>query len=152
MAQLMETAMLLCFGLSWPFNIMKSWNSRTAKGKSLGFELLILLGYALGIAGKFLSHNVSYVLVVYILDLLMVSTDLILTIRNKFLDKRADRRAEKEKEELKTALQEQTRQAEFEKTRADQAIGVRIGGGVKDTDFGRAAAEPIVLQRGDENV
>ena len=51
MAQLMETAMLLCFGLSWPFNIMKSWNSRTAKGKSLGFELLILLGYALGEIG-----------------------------------------------------------------------------------------------------
>ena len=95
MAQLMETAMLLCFGLSWPFNILKSWNSRTAKGKSIGFELLILLGYALGIAGKFLSHNVSYVLVVYILDILMVSIDLILTIRNKFLDKRADRRAER---------------------------------------------------------
>ena len=150
MAQLMETAMLLCFGLSWPFNIMKSWNSRTAKGKSLGFELLILLGYALGIAGKFLSHNVSYVLVVYILDILMVSADLILTIRNKFLDKRADRRAEKEKADLQAAVEENARQAEFEKTRADQAIGVRIGGAARDTDFGRAAAEPIVLQRGDE--
>ena len=152
MAQLMETAMLLCFGLSWPFNILKSWNSRTAKGKSVGFELLILLGYALGIAGKFLSHNVTYVLVVYILDFLMVTIDLVLTLRNKFLDKRSDRKAEKEKADLQAAVEEKARQAEFEKTRADQAIGVRIGGGVKDTDFGRAAAEPIVLQRGDEQL
>ena len=91
-------------------------------------------------------------LVVYILDILMVSIDLILTIRNKFLDKRADRRAEKEKAELQAAVEEKARQAEFEKTRADQAIGVRIGGGAKDTDFGRAAAAPIVLQRGDEQL
>ena len=97
MAQLMETAMLLCFGLSWPFNILKSWNSRTAKGKSIGFELLILLGYALGIAGKFLSHNVSYVLVVYILDILMVCTDLVLTMRNMALDRLAEKK-EREKE------------------------------------------------------
>ena len=152
MAQLMETAMLLCFGLSWPFNILKSWNSRTAKGKSVGFELLILLGYALGIAGKFLSHNVTYVLVVYILDFLMVTIDLVLTLRNKFLDKRSDRKAEKEKADLKAAVEENARQAEFEKTRADQAISVRIGGGAKDTDFGRAAAAPIVLQRGDEQL
>ena len=80
LTNVLEALTIFCFGLSWPFNILKSWNSRTAKGKSLGFELLILLGYGLGIAGKFLSHNVSYVLVVYILDLLMVSIDLILTI------------------------------------------------------------------------
>jgi hypothetical protein len=39
---------------------------------------------------------VTYVVAVYILDILMVATDLVLTIRNKFLDMAADRKAEKE--------------------------------------------------------
>ena len=96
MAQVFEVLMLVCFGLSWPFNIIKSYRSRTARGKSVGFEVLILLGYLLGITGKFIGGNVTYVVVVYILDILMVATDLILTIRNKFLDRIADRKAEKE--------------------------------------------------------
>ena len=37
-AQVFEMIMLICFGLSWPFNITKSVRSRTAKGKSLWFE------------------------------------------------------------------------------------------------------------------
>ena len=37
MAQIFEVLMIVCFGLSWPFNIMKSWNAKTAKGKSLLF-------------------------------------------------------------------------------------------------------------------
>ena len=96
MAQVFEVLMLVCFGLSWPFNIMKSYRSRTARGKSVGFEVLILIGYLLGITGKFISENVTYVVVVYMLDILMVATDLTLTIRNKVLDRIADRKAEKE--------------------------------------------------------
>ena len=96
MAQIFEGLMLLCFGLSWPFNIIKSYRSRTARGKSVGFEVLILIGYLLGITGKFISGNVTYVVIVYVLDILMVSADLILTLRNKVLDRLADRKAEKE--------------------------------------------------------
>ena len=96
MAQVFEVLMLVCFGLSWPFNIMKSYRSRTARGKSVGFEVLILIGYLLGITGKFISGNVTYVVVVYMLDILMVATDLALTIRNKVLDRIADRKTEKE--------------------------------------------------------
>ena len=92
MAQLFETIMLICFGLSWPFNIAKSLKSRTAKGKSLQFELCIVIGYLFGIAGKFISGNVSYVLVVYILDVLMVTIDIILTLRNMALDRLAERK------------------------------------------------------------
>ena len=40
---LMEAVMILCFGLSWPISIRKSWVSRTAKGKSLFFECFIQL-------------------------------------------------------------------------------------------------------------
>ena len=97
MTQIFEVLMLVCFGLSWPFNISKSWKSRTARGKSLIFEVLLLVGYACGITGKIVSGNITYVLVVYILDILMVTTDLLLTIRNKLLDRKADRLAEKAK-------------------------------------------------------
>ena len=93
MVLLCETAMLILFGLSWPFNIYKSWKSRTAKGKSVLFEVFIIAGYLCGLAGKFIGGNISYVVVVYILDVLMVSTDLILTLRNKVLDKMGERTA-----------------------------------------------------------
>ena len=96
MAQFLEVMMLVCFGLSWPFNIMKSWKSRTAKGKSLLFECCVIIGYCCGLAGKIIGGKITYVVAVYVLDILMVSVDLLLTIRNIFLDKAADRRAEKE--------------------------------------------------------
>jgi len=92
LAQVFETVMLICFGVSWPFNIAKSLKSRTAKGKSLQFEICIVIGYLFGIAGKFVSGNVSYVLVVYVLDVMMVLVDIILTLRNMALDRMNDRK------------------------------------------------------------
>ena len=90
MAQVFEVIMLVCFGLSWPFNIAKSLRSGTAKGKSLQFEICIVIGYLFGIAGKFIGGNVTYVLVVYVLDVLMVCTDIVLTCRNRRLDRLAE--------------------------------------------------------------
>ena len=52
MTDLLEALMILCFGLSWPISIRKSWISRTAKGKSLFFEIFLLIGYACGITKK----------------------------------------------------------------------------------------------------
>lgn len=94
MGTLFEMGMMLCFGASWPFNIVKSYRARTAKGKSIGFELLIMIGYVCGILGKVLNHNVNYVLVVYILDLTMVAIDFALTLRNKKLDTLSAEKAE----------------------------------------------------------
>ena len=87
MAQFFETCMLICFGLSWPFNIAKSLRSKTAKGKSMGFQVVVIVGYLMGLTGKFISGNVTYVAVVYVLDILMVSFDLAVTMRNHRLDK-----------------------------------------------------------------
>ena len=98
MAQIFEVLMIVCFGLSWPFNIAKSWNAKTAKGKSLLFEVCILLGYICGIAGKFITGNVTYVLVAYVINVVMVTVDILLTLRNMALDKLAERKAAKEKE------------------------------------------------------
>ena len=88
---LLEALTIFCFGLSWPFNITKSVRSRTAKGKSLWFEVCIIVGYLCGLAGKFISGNVTYVAAFYILDITMVTIDLVLTIRNKRLDRAAEK-------------------------------------------------------------
>ena len=93
MAQVFEMIMLICFGLSWPFNIAKSLRSRTARGKSLWFEVCIIVGYLCGLVGKFISGNVTYVAAFYILDITMVTVDLVLTIRNKRLDQAAEQEA-----------------------------------------------------------
>ena len=91
MAQVFEVIMLVCFGLSWPFNIAKSLRSRTAKGKSLWFEVCVIVGYLCGLTGKFIGGNVTYVVVFYLLDITMVTIDLVLTIRNKLLDQAAQK-------------------------------------------------------------
>lgn len=87
MVQVFEMMMLVCFGLSWPFNIAKSLRSRTARGKSVLFEIMIIIGYFFGVAGKLIGDNITYVLAFYALDILLVGTDLMLTFRNRRLDR-----------------------------------------------------------------
>ena len=96
MAQIFEAVMLICFGLSWPISIARSWKTRTAKGKSYWFLVFALVGYISGLSGKFISGNVTYVVFFYSLNTLMVGTDLVLTIRNTIWDRRAEQQAEKE--------------------------------------------------------
>ena len=56
-------------------------------------EICVIVGYLCGVAGKIVSGNVTYVLVFYIVDILMVVTDLVLTLRNQRLDREEERRA-----------------------------------------------------------
>ena len=90
MAEILETVMLVCFGLSWPVNLVKNIKARSAKGMSLGFILLILTGYVAGIAAKLISGNITYVLAAYILNLVMVSGNLAVYFRNCRIDKREE--------------------------------------------------------------
>ena len=90
MVHILEAGMLVCFGRSWPFIIAKSLRSRTARGKSIAFEVLIILGYLFGLIGKFILGDLSYVVFFYIADILMVATDLGLTLRNRRLDRERD--------------------------------------------------------------
>jgi len=86
--ELMDVCMIVLFGCSWPMNVIKSYRSRTTKGKSLPFLLLILVGYICGITGKLLSPSFKwYVLFFYVLNFVMVAADLMLYIRNYRLDK-----------------------------------------------------------------
>lgn len=94
MAEFLEVVMLLCFGASWPMNVIKSHKAKTTKGKSLAFLCLVLVGYAVGFASKLLNESYMmsisskwYVLFFYVLNFLMVGTDLGLYIRNSRLDR-----------------------------------------------------------------
>ncbi|MBQ9785561.1 MAG: hypothetical protein IJW29_08665 [Clostridia bacterium] len=95
LAEILEIVMVLSFGASWPLNVMKSWKSRTTKGKSLPFLCLILFGYVAGIASKLVNEAYMasfaskwYVLFFYVLNFVMVATDLAIYIRNYRLDKK----------------------------------------------------------------
>lgn len=85
-----EIAMLVLFGVSWPFNIIKSYRSRTAKGKSVIFELIVIIGYLFGLSGKFAAFaqtgHLALSVWFYIADIIMVSVDMILYRRNVILD------------------------------------------------------------------
>ena len=94
MSEILEITMIVSFGASWPLNVMKSWKSRTTKGKSLPFLCLIFFGYIAGIASKLLNEGYMaqigekwYVLFFYCLNLVMVGADLILYVRNSRIDK-----------------------------------------------------------------
>ncbi len=83
MSNIFETAMLICFGLSWPINLVKNIKAKTAKAVSLKFLLLIIIGYLCGITAKFVSHQYNYVLVVYFLNLAVVLANLAVYFINK---------------------------------------------------------------------
>ncbi|MBQ7076509.1 MAG: hypothetical protein IJM91_00015 [Lachnospiraceae bacterium] len=89
MGLVFETVMLVCFGLSWPLNVIKAFKARTAKGTSLPFLLLIITGYLGGIAAKVISGQINYVLIVYLINLGIVLLNLAVYVRNVALDNRA---------------------------------------------------------------
>lgn len=94
-ADLFEAITIFCFGLSWPIAIRKSLQSRTTKGKSLFFEVFLLIGYAFGIVRKLLMATalgengflfyLSFFF--YVLNFIEISIDLLLYARNARLDK-----------------------------------------------------------------
>ncbi len=79
-----EIIMLVCFGMAWPFSIYRSYKSRKIEGKSISFLITVAIGYASGVIHKLL-YNPDIVTYLYLLNFIMVSTDIILYIRNKRL-------------------------------------------------------------------
>ena len=88
MGSIFESVMLICFGLSWPLNVIKAYKAKTAKGTSLPFILLIIIGYVAGITAKVITGQINYVLIVYLLNLLIVSLNIVVYIRNMTLDRK----------------------------------------------------------------
>ena len=103
MTNLLEALMILCFGLSWPISIHKSWISRTAKGKSLFFEFFIWIGSVFGIARKVIlwmeagaaGTSLDWLFYLgwffYILNIVEISIDMALYFRNVRLDKAGEK-------------------------------------------------------------
>lgn len=85
---LFEFLMLFCFGFSWPFSILKSLRSKSTKGKSLMFMLLICCGYVFGIIHKVL-YNFNWVTWAYVALLCLVLFDLFLYWRNWRYERKA---------------------------------------------------------------
>ena len=92
MADIFEAAMIVCFGISWPINIIKLLRSRTAKGTSIVFYYLIDIGYVAGITAKIIKlvNGIAtpwYVWLFYILNFFMVFLGILIYHRNRKLDK-----------------------------------------------------------------
>lgn len=95
MAELLESTMLVCFGLSWPMNLLKNIKAKSAKTMSLQFILLIIAGYIAGICAKLYCHKFNYVLVVYLLNLVVVSANLAVYFINRHYDRQAQKAGRK---------------------------------------------------------
>ena len=88
MGSVFETIMLVCFGLSWPLNVIKAYKARTAKGTSLPFIILIITGYVAGITAKVVTQQINYVFIVYLINLAIVAINVLVYFRNTQLDKK----------------------------------------------------------------
>ncbi len=82
-AEILETLMIISFGLSWPNSIIKSYRARSTKGKSFAFLCFIFFGYLCGIGAKLLMNNLNLAFWFYILNTIMVGTDIGLYFRNR---------------------------------------------------------------------
>ena len=74
-----EVIMLICFGFSWPFAILKTVRVKNPAGKSYLFLSLIIIGYAAGCLHK-LFYKMDWVFWLYVVNALMVATDMCLCL------------------------------------------------------------------------
>ena len=75
-----EAMMLICFGASWPFALIKTYKTKNVKGKSRLFLSLVILGYVFGVLHK-IFYGVDIVIYLYLLNLILVATDLFFVFR-----------------------------------------------------------------------
>ncbi len=80
-----EIVMLASFGVAWPISIAKSIKSKSTKGKSVIFLLIVFIGYVAGTLHKVL-YLMDGVIVLYIINGLLVATDIVIYYRNKKLE------------------------------------------------------------------
>lgn len=90
-ANIFETMMIICFGISWPLSIVRSARSKSTKGKSLMFMCFIAFGYVCGIVAKCLTQTYNLAFWFYFPNIIMVSTDIGLYFRNRSLEKKAEK-------------------------------------------------------------
>ena len=88
LGEILEMVMIVCYGISWPLSVYKSYKARTAEGKSFVFLFAIWFGYVAGICGKIMQENITLAFYFYIVNIIVVSADIALYFRNKALDRK----------------------------------------------------------------
>ena len=81
LAEILEFGMLFAFGFSWPFAIARTYRAKRVDGKSPMFMIIVLIGYLCGIAAHLVEGSKLWLCWVYLLDMALVSTDLVLYFR-----------------------------------------------------------------------
>ena len=87
LADILESAMLVAFGLAWPVNIFKTLRNKSTVGKSLAFLLIVLVGYVFGLSARLIRGNLNYVVVFYTVNLLLVLADTLLYFHYRRLER-----------------------------------------------------------------
>lgn len=85
--EILEMVMMICFGISWPLSVYKSYKSRSTNGKSFVFLFAIWIGYIAGISGRIMQNNITLAFYFYIVNIIIVSADIALYFRNKKLER-----------------------------------------------------------------
>ena len=73
-----EAIMMVCFGVSWPLSIYKTYTVKNPAGKSIAFLWCIIAGYVAGMVSKVVSGHIDWVIGLYALNAAMVGVDLFL--------------------------------------------------------------------------
>ena len=84
LAKVLEAAMIIIFGLSWPVAIAKTLQVRKVHGKSVWFLYLVLSGYICGVAAKFVTADggwPDWVTPFYAINAALVSVEIVLYYR-----------------------------------------------------------------------
>ncbi len=90
MSEVFEILMIVSFGISWPINVMKSIRTKSTKGKSIFFLIMIFLAYIFGIISKLTAPVFKwYVAIFYIFNLTMVGCDIVLYMINYYREKKS---------------------------------------------------------------
>ena len=82
-----EIIMVVCFGFSWPFSIIKTVRIKNPTGKSYLFMSLIIIGYLAGCIHK-LIYDLDAAIWLYVLNTVLVATDMGLCL---YYQRRLDR-------------------------------------------------------------
>jgi len=75
-----EAGMLVCFGVSWPLAVIKTYRTKTVVGLSAVFLWFIFLGYVCGIIAKAFG-SFDWVTWLYAMNLALVTVELALYYR-----------------------------------------------------------------------
>ena len=83
--QVLEAGMLICFGVSWPVDILKTLRTRRTEGKSLLFMALVLGGYVLGFGAKmsraaWAGEMPEWISVLYVFNAVSITVDIAVTL------------------------------------------------------------------------